>query len=392
MTTTPNTGRVQRTALIASAAGLMLFALGALLDRDLGPVLRSYLVAWTFCLGIALGCLAVVMLQYLTGGAWGLVLRRTLESGSRTLPLLAVLFVPVLLGLPRVYEWVTSRDPALAQKQAYYLNVPFFLARAAGYFAIWLAVMAVLNRWSRRQDERAAGEDMARRFRLLSAPGLVLYGLTVSFAAIDWVMSLEPRWASSIYGVLFGAGQLLSAFAFTVAVVILLADRPPLAGVLSSNHLRDLGGLLLAFVMVWAYLAFSQFLLIWSGNLPEEVPWYLRRLRGGWQWVGAALVLFHFALPFLLLLSADLKRSRRPLLAVAGLVLVMRFVDLFWLIVPSRDDPAGGELARHWADALLSAAALVGLGGLWLAFFLWHLDRRPLLPLHEPLPEGGGHG
>lgn len=377
--------RALRAALIAGAAGLLLFGLGALVSRDnLTPVLRSYLVAWCFWLGIALGSLAVVMLQYLTGGAWGLVLRRLLESCTRTLPLLALLFVPILLGLPRLYEWVESHDPTLAEKQRYYLNVPFFLARAAVYFAIWLAMAFLLNRWSRQQDE-ANEPRPGRRFGMLSAPGLALYGLTITFASIDWVMSLEPHWYSSIFGVLFGFGQVLSGFAFAVAALALLADRPPLKGVLTTGHLRDLGSMLMAFVMVWAYLHFSQFLIIWAGNLPEEVPWYLKRLRGGWQWLGLALVLFHFALPFLLLLSSEVKRSRRPLLAVAMLILLMRVVDLFWLIVPAHDDPHGASLAPHWPDVLLCAAALIGMGGLWLALFLWQLGRRPLLPAHDPV-------
>jgi len=217
----------------------------------------------------------------------------------------------------------------------------------------------------------------------------------VTFAAIDWVMSLEPHWYSSIYGLLFGMGQALSAFAFATAVAIVLADRPPFRGMLSPERLRDLGSLLLAFVMLWAYLSFSQLLLIWSGNLSEEIPWYLRRLRGGWQWVGIALILFQFVLPFLLLLSADVKRSRRPLLAVACLVLVMHGLDLFWMTAPAHDElesPRHSGLAIHGWDAALSLCASVGIGGCWLAFFMWRLRERSAATLEGAgAPEAATH-
>jgi hypothetical protein len=383
--TAADLARWQRPALVAGAAGLALFAGGALLG-DGAAAWRAYLVAWNFWLGIALGCLAVLMLQYLTGGAWGLVLRRVLEAASRTLPLLAAAFLPVAIFLPQLYGWVNSHDPHLAEKQTYYLNLPFFLIRAAAYFGVWILLATLLSFWSRRQDEEPNSPAALQRLRGLSGPGLVLYGLTITFASIDWVMSLEPRWSSTIYGVMFAMGQVLSGFSFGVVVLILLAGRPPLSSVLEPGHLRDLGGLLLAFVMVWAYMGFSQLLLVWSGNLSEEIPWYMRRLRGGWQWLGLALVLFQFALPFLLLLSGDVKTGGRPLLAVAGMVLVMRLADLFWLIVPAQDDAAAAHLAPHWPELLLCVAAFVGLGGLWLTVFLWQLGRRPLLPLHEPVP------
>ncbi len=378
--------RVQRRALVAGGAGLGLFVLAAVLVLALAAdqvpaLLRSYLVAWTFWLGIALGGLAVVMMQHLTGGAWGVLVRKGLEAGSMTLPLLAVLFVPVAIGVHRLYTWADSTDPGLAEKQRYYLNVPFFLIRAVFYFAVWIGLAYLLHRWSGEEDR--AVPRSSRRFRQLSGPGLALYGLTITFASVDWVMSLEPHWYSSIYGAIFGVGQVLSGLAFGVALLVLLSDVPPLAGLLRPDHLRDLGSLLLTFVMLWAYMSFSQYLIIWSGNLSEEIPWYLRRLQGGWQWFGLLLALFHFALPFLLLLSTDIKRNRRRLAAVAGLVLVMRFVDLFWLIVPAHDDfgdPALGGVGLHGLDIVLALVAVVGLGGVWVALFIRHLRGRPLLP------------
>jgi hypothetical protein len=382
--------RYRRLARGAGVAGLVLCALGWWLHP--AAFFRSYLWAYNFFLGITLGCLVLALLQYLTGGVWGLILRRLLEAATRTLPVLALLFLPLAVGffLPEegglrdVYIWadpeVVSHDPTL-QHKALYLNVTFFLVRAAMYFGIWLAVVLVLNRWSAAEDRPDAGDP--RHLRKLAAGGLMLYGVTITFAAIDWVMSLEPRWFSSIYGALFGVGQVLSAMAFAVIALVLLADRPPLAGIVGRPHLRDLGSLMLAFVMIWAYLAFAQFLLIWSGNLPAETPFYLRRIQGGWQWLAVSLALFQFGLPFVLLLSFEVKRQRPRLLTVAAIVLVMRAVDLFWQIVPAQPGPTGlgaVSFTLHWT----TLPALVGVGGVWLAVFLGQLQRRGLLPNYDP--------
>lgn len=372
--------RVQRQALTAGIAGLIGCAIGAFLSPP--QFFYSYLTAFVFWTGIALGCLAIVMLHHLSGGAWGMIIRRLLESGARTLPLLAVLFVPVAFGLTHLYEWARPaavQSDALLQAKQPYLNVPFFLARAAIYFAAWVLVSYLLNKWSGEQDRAGAvaPEGTLRRFRVLSAPGLMVYGLTVTFASIDWVMSLDARWFSTIFGVLFMGGQAVSALAFVIAVLVLLARVPPLADVLRPGHLHDLGKLLLAFVMLWTYFAFSQWLIIWSGNLPEEVPWYLRRLQGGWEWVGLLLILGHFVLPFLLLLSRDAKRHARTLAAIAIGVVAMRFVDLFWMIAPERH-PSGFMVHP------LDIAALVGVGGLWVAYFVRQLGTRALLPVNDP--------
>ena len=281
-TTAPEWRRVQRGALIAAAAGLVICAVGALVNLD--QLLHSYLVAFLLVLGVTLGSMALVMLQHLTGGAWGLILRRLLEAAMRCLPLVAVLFLPVALGVPRIYEWAQPEwqetyrhmHPGAAFGKADYLSPNLFYLRAAIYFLAWLLLMLFLNRWSREQD-RTRDVALPRRFRLLSGPGLGLYGGTITFAAIDWVMSLQPDWYSTIFGVILAVGQVLSAFAFGIALVVLLAQYPPLRDVIQPNHLRDLGNLMLAFVMLWAYMAFSQFLLIWAGNLTEEIPFYLYR-------------------------------------------------------------------------------------------------------------------
>ena len=269
----------QKRSLLVGIVGLALCGAGMLFNRE--EFFRSYLLAYLFWIGIALGCLAIVMLHHLSGGAWGIVIRRLLESATRTLPLMALLFLPIVFGLSHLYEW--ARPEALGDKilrhKSLYLNVPFFLARAALYFAAWIAVVYFLNKWSLKQDQTAA-PSLSRQLELLSGPGLVIYGATMTFASIDWVMSLEAHWFSTIYGLSFMVGQVLGAFAFVIAAAILLSSRKPLSEVISSEHLHDLGKLLLAFVMLWAYLAFSQFLIMYSGNLPEEIPWYMRRQQG----------------------------------------------------------------------------------------------------------------
>jgi len=390
----PAWDRIQRGALLAAAGGLGLFLLVAVVlyflagsahqSESVRQLFLSYLVAYNFWLGVALGCLVILMLQYLTGGAWGIVIRRVLESGTRTLGLLAVLFVPLVFGLSFLYLWAQPKAVDASEDlrhKSLYFNGGFtgmwYIIRAAGYFVVWLLVAYFLNKWSADQDREAVPREQ-RRFRLLSGPGLVLYGLTITFASVDWVMSLEPFWYSTIYPVLFATGQVLTGFAFAVTVVILLATRPPLSEVITPRHLRDLGSLLLAFVMFWAYMSVSQLILIWVGNLPEEIPWYLRRSREGWQGLAIVIVLCHFALPFLLLLYRDIKKDPRRLAAVAVGLLVMRFIDVFWWIEPAyRHD---GEYV-FW---LLDIAATVGLGGLWVWWFVGQLKSRPLLPTHDP--------
>jgi hypothetical protein len=377
----PSWDRLQQRALIVGGGGIVLCGVGAMLNPT--QFFRSYLLAYLFWLGIPLGCLAVLMLHHLVGGAWGAVIRRVLESGTRTLPLLALLFVPLLFGLYDLYSWArpeTVAADALLQRKRPYLNVPFFVLRSACYFVVWFTISYFLNRWSRLQDQTAA-DPFERRMRLLSGPGLVLYVLTATFASVDWAMSLEPHWFSTIYGILVIVGQLLATLAFTIVVAALLGDAPPLSAVISPAHFHDLGNLLLAFVMIWAYMAISQFLIIWAGNLPEEITWYLHRTKGGWEWIALGLILFYFALPFLLLLARGIKQRAQLLVWVATAILVMRVVDIFWLVVPAFQ-PA--MISIHWMDIM----ALMGIGGLWVATFVWQLKGRSLLPVYDPGLQG----
>jgi len=295
------------------------------------------------------------------------------------LPVLTLLYVPLLFGLHDLYEWthhdVVDADPILSGKSLY-LNIPFFVIRTAFYFAVWNAIAYFLNRWSLEQD-RSPDPRIARRMQAISGGGLVAYGLTITFASFDWVMSLDPHWFSTIYGVLFMGGQGLTALAFLVIALAWLSRREPLNTIVVPSHFHDLGNLMLAFVMLWAYFSFSQYLIIYSGNLPEEITWYTRRLFTGWRVIGIALVVFHFALPFLILLSRAVKRNPQLLVKVAIGVIVVRLIDLFWLIAPElhRDG-----FAVSWLDILLP----LSLGSVWLGCFIAQLRGRPLLPLHDP--------
>jgi hypothetical protein len=340
---------------------------------------RSYLFAYVFWIGLALGSLAITLLHHLSGGRWGAVIRRVLESSTRTFPLLALLFLPLIPGIRVLYLWSdqekVAADHILQQKTAY-LNVPFFLGRTALYFVVWLVLAYFLNKWS-KQEDRGSTASLQSRFQFLGGIGLLLYGLTATFASVDWMMSLEPHWFSTIYGLLVITGQVLSAFAFVIAVASILMQHAPLSEKLTGTLFHDLGKLMFAFVMIWAYLAFSQFLIIWSGNLPEEIPWYKHRLTHGWQILGLFIVVFHFALPFLLLLSRDLKKNPRLLTMVAVGVLFMRIVDLYWTIGPEFHQEG---FSVHLLDILLP----IGIGGLWLAFFFRQLKAWPLIPANDP--------
>lgn len=374
--TQPELSRFQALGLMAVLVGGLLAVVGAFFN--LAQFWQSYLLAYLFWLEIALGCLGLTMLHHLVGGRWSAHIRRLMESGALTLPLLAVLFLPLLVGLHTLYPWADAAHVAaseLLQLKTPYLNVPFFIGRAALYFAVWLGLAYLLNRWSLEQDH--TGEPhLATRMRRLSALGLILYMLTVTFAAYDWLMSLEPEWFSSIYGLLFIIGTALAALALAIIGLNTLSRRVTAQEdwTQSFNHL---GNLLLGFVMIWAYFSFSQFLIIWSANLPEEAIWYVHRSQGGWLTVGMVLVAFHFVLPFLLLLSRRVKRKAQWLTTLAALIFAARWLDLFWLIMPAFY-PEG--LHVHWLDLVL----LVAIGGGWIAFFLGQAQGKAPLPRHDP--------
>jgi hypothetical protein len=364
------------------AVGAIAFVLAGVLAMHKPDVFfHSYLMGYMLILGLALGSLGLVMLQHLTSGQWGIIIRRPLESATRTLPLLFILFMPIFFfGMKYLYgAWLDPervKAEPLSMMQVSYLTQNWFRVRAVLYFVVWIGLMIAFNRWSRRQDVDREDRALRRKFKMLAGPGIILYVFVMSFAAIDWVMSITPHWASTIYGFLYVAGQLISSMSLMIAVVVLLARSGPLAGILQKRHLRDLGGLLFAFIMLWAYFSFSQLLIIWSGNLPEEISFYRSRLYGSWGAVAIVVLIFHFFVPFFLLLSSDLKRNLRLLPKVAMWMIFMRLVDIYWLSQP--------EFMKTAIPEPLDFVLPIALLGIWLGYFAWNLKREPLLPLGDP--------
>lgn len=383
-TSTLDVSRFQRIALIVGAAGVVLLIVGYVLNHD--QFFRSYLFAFTFWIGIALGSLVLLMLQHLTGGGWGMVIRRPLEAATRTLPLMLLLFIPILLGNHSLYPWTHADHAAeLGDKARYYLNLPFFVIRVAVCFGIWFLLAFFLNKWSREQD-RTGDRNLAKKMRVLSGPGIILFVLTVTIVSVDWVMSLDPHWMSTMFGFLFVAAWGVSALAFVIAVMATISKHAPLNQIMAPRYFHDLGKLLLALVMLWTYFAFSQYLIIWSGDLPEEIRYYLPRTKGVWGAIAVTVALLHFALPFLFLLSRSVKRDARKLLLLAVLILVMRLIDFYWMIAPNFlvTPEYSAPFRMHWLDFV----APVALGGLWLAAYAWQLGKQSLVALNDPRYEG----
>lgn len=369
---------LQQRALIAGAVGLVVCIIGYI--KSPADFLHSYLISFLFVLGLSLGSLGLLMLQHLTGGHWGIVIRRPLEAATRALPLVLILFAPIFFGMKHLYSaWLdapASGEGALSKFQQSYLTVGGFKLRAIIYFVVWLLLMFLFNRWSVEQDVDREDRSLRRRLKMVAGPGIILYVVAMSFAAIDWVMSISPHWASTIYGFLFVAGQLISSMALMIAVLVFLGSSETMGNVIQKRHLHDCGKLLLAFVMLWAYFSFSQLLIIWAGNQPEEISFYRSRLYGGWGVVAVLVLICHFFIPFFLLLSRDLKRKPQALFKIALWLIVVRFLDLFWV---TRPDFTSNALPNLW-----DLAAPLALIGLWLTVFAWGLKQRPLLPLGDP--------
>ena len=348
--------------------------------------MRGYLISYMDWLGVCLGSMVILMIRHLTGGGWGMVIRRILGASMRTVPLMAALFVPLaIFGLPRLYPWAmpleSVQDPTIREHLANnkfvlngYLNTHGFVLRAVLYFAIWFVLVYLLSKWSKEQNSPPMRDNSAR-FKVVAGPGIILYAFTISFAAIDWVMSLDPSWISTIYGLLFVAGELIVALGFAIVVERILYRYKPMSELLRPEFVHDHGKFMLTFIMVWAYFSFSQWLIIWAGNLPTEITWYMRRLHGGWGFVGLFLVLFHFAIPFGILLSRPFKRDITKLVWLACWMLFARYVDLFWMVEPNFST----TFTVTWADLLIP----FGMGGLWIAYFCRNLASLPLLPAYD---------
>jgi hypothetical protein len=384
LTAPPVVKKISERSLVVGVTFSVIAAIGIFVaphGRD--QFYRAYLLGFMAWLGVALGSMAILMIRHLTGGGWGMVIRRILGAAMRTLPLLALLFVPIIVGMKTLYVWARPLD-AIADKHLHdhleditktYLTANGFIVRAVIYFAIWNLLSFLLSKWSKETD-RHGTPDHTQRFKAVAGPGLILYGFTISFAAIDWVMSLDPSWISTIFGLVILIGEVLSAMCFAVVVERILFNYKPMSEMLRPDFVHDHGKWMLTFIMVWAYFNFSQWLIIWAGNLPSEITFYLTRLSGGWGYIGLFLALFHFAVPFAILLSRPFKRDIRKLVWLAVWLLLMRYIDLFWIIEPNFSK----TLALTWADVVVPIA----IGGFWLAYFFRNLGALPLLPAYDP--------
>ena len=374
-------GPADRVKIISAGFGVLGLA-GCIAGWILAPAdfFVAYLFAHFFFLGLSLGSLGLLMIHHLTSGYWGYSVRRFFESAVGNLTLLAVLFVPVFFGLVHLYSWknplVVAADEIL-RKKAYYLNTPGYIIRSAVVFVVWIVIARLLLKWSAEQDATTSVEP-TRKLRTLSGPGLVIYPVTMTFAAVDWLMSLEKDWYSTMFAVMICIGQMLSALAFVILLLSVAVRSRQLGPIISPEEtLHKIGNLLLAFTMLWAYLEFGQLLIMWSGNLPHEISWYLNRVTGGWRWVCVFLFLFNFFIPFFLLLMRPVKRRVQTLASVAGCILIAHIVDVWWTIAPSLHP-------EHFYVTWWAIFPFIGIGGIWSAAFLKNLESRPVVPLNDP--------
>ena len=379
---------VRSKALVVGIVGLVATVLGFFVA---GPDVfwRGYLVGWIYWLGVALGLFLIMMINYLASGRYGIQMRRFQEAATRTIPVMGLIGLPILFagGLQHLYHWTTTdpaNDPLLAAKTGY-LNVPFFNARYVVYFVIWTVFAFVMSRLSHRHDE-TGDEKTQEKLQKLSAAGLVTFVLVATFASIDWLMSTDHHWYSSLYGPQLLLWQAISAVAFSIILLVFLWQREPFKHIVKPTHFHDWGKLMLAFTMVWGYFSISQFLIIWSGNLPEEVTWYIVRNTGGWKTYTVALVVFAFFLPFAILLSQDIKFKPKVLMRVAMLVLVVRWFDYYWQVAPNLH-PSGFTLSPF------DFGPWIAIGGFWVWLMLGNVRGKAALPVNDPvIQEAWAHG
>jgi hypothetical protein len=388
-------------ALVVGAAALLLCAVGFFLNRD--QFFRAWLIGYMLWLGVALGSMGLMMIHHLSGGAWGMVVRRVWEASSRTLPLLTILFIPVVLGLNRLYPWTHTelmQSDEILRHKAIYLNPTFFLARAAIYFIGWNLIAWRMTALSRAQDE---GDVTATRsMQRLSGGGLVFLALSITFVGVDWFMSLNPDFYSTMFGFLFMNYLGLAGLAFTIVMATYLRKTEPMSALFRPSHFADYGKLTLAFVMMWAYFQFSQYLLVYAANLQDEIPYVLTRIDGGWQYLALFLLVFQFVVPFCLLLSRPLKREPERLVKLALWLLIVRVIDTFMYVTPEFSTGGAnrwfvaGEHGSVFFVSWLDIVTPIAIGGLWFWMFFTQLRQRPLLPIGDPylpaaLESSGGH-
>jgi hypothetical protein len=368
--------RAQMPSLVIGIIGAIACLAGFVINRD--EFFKAYLPSYIFWFEINAGALGILMLQYVTGGEWGVLIRRPLGAAARSMFIMVLFFIPIAIGMQHIYPWadpdIVAHDSVLQAKQIY-LNRTFFLGRAAFFFACWLLWAWRIRALSLRfYEDRAPETELARR--KWAALGLPMIVLTLTFTAIDWMMSLEPKWYSSMYGITFVVSCGLSAYAYVTFLLTQLAKTKAMAGILKPSHFRDLGNLMLAFVMFWAYTGFSQFLLIWYGNIREEVPYYLKREHGMWGFIALMLILFHFFLPFFMLLMRSIKDRPQTIAIVAVIILAMRYIHTYWLIGPAY---YGDRFYFSW----MSIAALLAISGIWFWAFVNQLKGQTIIPIHE---------
>ncbi len=339
----------------------------------------SYLFGYLFWLQLSLGCFMVTMIHALTGGRWGYPTRRFLEAGFMVLPVMLVLFIPIFFGLHQLYPWARPEDllsEKVLRERHVYQNGWAYILRAVFFLLVWIGMAACLRRWSLQQDTTTDAAP-TRKARTLSGAGIVIYSLLATFAFVDWIMSLEKHWYSTMFAVIVVIGQILVAYAFSVVMLTLFKDQPPFTQIVTKAHYHQLGNLLLTFVLFWTYVSFGQLLIIYSGDLPHEIDWYLHRIATSWKVVLGAIALFHFFLPFFLLLFRTVKKQATPLTVLAGILFVVHIVDTYWLVMPTFHQ-AGVRVS--WLDF----AAPIGVGGFWVAAFLAFVKAAPLLPQRDP--------
>jgi hypothetical protein len=379
-----NSGRLGALALAVGVIGLAGAAAGFFVDR--AQFAHSWLVAFVFWLSIALGALFFTMLHHLVGARWSVVLRRLAENIMSTLPVMALFAVPVFLCLHELYHWshpeLVATDRLLAGK-APFLNPTFFIVRTALYFVIWILLARLLRAGSLAQDAGHTGAFTAR-MRKVSAPGMILFAISITFAAFDWLMSLDAHWYSTIFGAYVFAGTVLGMLAFLTLVVMRLHAHGVLTEAISTEHYHDLGKLLFSFVIFWAYMAFSQYMLIWYANIPEETIWFLHRGEGSWLSVSLVIVFGHFAIPFFALFPQPAKRSRVLMTCMALWLLLVHWIDLYWIVMPGLH-PHGAFVS--WQDV----ACTLGIGGVFVAYFWRQTAARPLVPVADPLLDASIH-
>lgn len=374
----------KRLPLIAGGAGLVALAVSFALGHGGEQLAFSYLAAFVYWLTVALGGLFFVLLHYLARSGWSVVVRRLAEHVMGTLPLFALLFIPVVFEMHTLYHWThpeaVAHDPLLQHKSPY-LDETFFLLRAGFYFLVWIALAVFYWRQSARQD--SSGElETTRRLQKWSALGMVLFGITLTFAAFDWIMTLEPHWFSTIFGVYVFAGTVVAIFSTLILLVLQLKASGALETVVTWEHFHDMGKMLFGFVVFWAYIGFSQFMLIWYANIPEETFWYeLRWDDPAWRATSIFLAVGHFVLPFFFLISQPVKRNRVTLTIAAVWLLFMHYVDVYWLVMPTLHHEA-------FRLSLLDLTCWLGVGGLFFALLVRLMQRAALVPLRDPrLPE-----